>query len=225
MNKKGININMLLNYLLLTFIMVCSIFRYKTIYIEPSNILEVSVSNFLYPFTFLFIVLIFNNENFKEAHKTIIKTSITFILFIFLVSILNSIPGNYYATETDLALKQVLTPNYFIINNFLVYYPNILNVISFTLLYYFSHVLVIILYEAMEPYVNKNIAFALAMFIPFTLDTLVFTAINDMAMFVEANKLIIDLTSNFVIVIIFTIITSLLYFIINKIKEKNKIKS
>jgi predicted DNA-binding protein YlxM (UPF0122 family) len=127
--------------------MVCSIFRYKTIYIEPNNILEVSISNFLYPFTFLFIILIYNNDNFKEAHKTIIKTAITFILFIFLVSILNSIPGNYYATETDLALKQVLTPNYFVINNFLVYYPNILNIISFTLLYYFSHVLILILYD------------------------------------------------------------------------------
>ena len=224
MNKKGINTNMLLNYFLLTVILVCSIFRYKTIYIEPSNILEVSLSNFLYPFTFLFIVLLYNNQSFKEAHKSIIKTSIIFVLFIILVSILNTIPGNYYSTETDLALKQVLTPNYFAINDFLVYYPNILNVLSFTLLYYFSHVLVLILYAAMEPYTYKTLAFALAMFIPFTLDTLVFTAINDMAMYVEINKLVIDLTSNFVIVILFTIITSILYFIILKIK-KNKIKS
>ena len=225
MNKKGINVNMLLNYLLLTFIMVCSIFRYKTIYIESSNILEVSLSNFLYPFTFLFIVLIFNNQTFKEAHKTIIKTAITFILFIVLVSILNTIPGNYYSTDTDLALKQVLTPNYFLVNDFLIYYPNLLNILSFTLLYYFSHVLVLILYEAMEPYTYKTLAFALAMFIPFSLDTLVFTAINDMAMNVEINKLVIDLTSNFVIVIIFTLITSLLYFMINKLAKKNKIKS
>ena len=225
MNKKGINVNMLLNYLLLTFIMVCSIFRYKTIYLESSNILEVSLSNFLYPFTFLFIILIYKNQNFKEAHKTIIKTAITFILFLVLISILNTIPGNYYATETDLALKQVLTPNYFVVNDLLIYYPNILNVLSFTLLYYFSHVLVLILYEAIEPYAFKTLAFALAMFIPFTLDTIVFTAINDMAMNVEINKLVIDLTSNFVIVIIFTIITSLLFFIINKISEKNKIKS
>jgi len=219
MNKKGKNIGLLLNYLLLVFIMVCSIFRYKTIYLDPSNMLEVSLSNFLYPFTFLFIVLIYKKQNFKEAHNTILKTSAIFLMFILLVSILNSIPGNYFSTETDVALKQVLTPNYFIIKDTLIYYPNILNVLSFTLLYYFSHVLVLILYEAMEPYAYKFIAFALAMFIPFTLDTICFVAINDMSQTVEFNKLIIDLTSNFVIVIIFTLINASIYALIHKKKK------
>ena len=218
MNKKGKSIN-LLKYLLLVFILVCSIFRYKTIYIDPNNILEASLSNFLYPFTFLFIILIYKKQNFKEAHSTILKTSAIFILFIFLVSILNSIPGNYYATETDLALKQVLTPNYIIIKDILIYYPNILNILSFTLLYYFSHTLILILYEAMEPYTNKFISFLLAMFIPFTLDTMCFVTINDIALNLEFNKLIIDLTSNFIIVIIFTILCSILYSIIYKTKK------
>lgn len=222
MNKKGKSIT-LINYLLLVFIMVCSIFRYKTIYIDPSNILQVSLSNFVYPFTFLFIVLIYKKQNFKEAHNTILKTSAIFLLFILLVSILNSIPGNYYATETDLALKEVLTPNYFVIKDTLIYYPNILNVISFTLLYYFSHTLILILYEAMEPYAYKFIAFALSMFIPFTLDTICFVAINDMAQQLEFNKLIIDLTSNFVIVIIFTLITATIYSLLQK--KESKIKS
>jgi len=218
MNKKGKNIT-LINYLLLVFIMVCSIFRYKTIYLDPSNTLQASLSNFLYPFTFLFIILIFKKQNFKEAHNTIIKTSAIFLLFILLVSILNTIPGNYFATETDLALKEVLTPNYFVIKDTLIYYPNLLNILSFTLLYYFSHTLILILYEAMEPYAYKFIAFALAMFIPFTLDTICFVTINDMSLNVDFNKLIIDLTSNFVIVIVFTLITAGIYALIYKNKK------
>ena len=58
MNKKGKNTNTFITYLLITFIMICGIFRYKTIFIESNNVLEVSLSNLLYPFTFLFIILI-----------------------------------------------------------------------------------------------------------------------------------------------------------------------
>ena len=65
MNKKGKNTNSFITYLLITFIMICGIFRYKTIFIESNNVLEVSLSNLLYPFTFLFIILICKKTNFK----------------------------------------------------------------------------------------------------------------------------------------------------------------
>ena len=220
MNKKGQNTNTFITYLLIVFIIICSIFRYKTIYIEPNNVLEVSLSNLLYPFTFLFIILISKKTNFKETHKVIIKTAIIFLLFNLIVSIFNSIPGNYYSREIDLALKQSLTPNYFIINNQPIYYPNIMNLISFTLLYYFSHTLILILYEAMEPYTKKFVAFSLAMFIPFALDTLCFVTINDVFKEIEFNKMITDLTSNFVIVIIFTIITTIIFTIKSKFDKE-----
>lgn len=220
MNKKGNNKDTIIKYLLLTFIIICSIFRYKTIYLDSSNILEASLSNILYPFTFIFIIMIYKTENFSNAHKTILKTSLIFIIFMIVISILNTIPGNYYSTEIDQALKQVLTPNFFIIKNHVFYYPNILNVISFTLLYYFSHTLVLILYEAMKEYTNHILAFNLAMFIPFTLDTMCFVIINDIFLNVEFNKLITDLTSNFIIVIIFTLINTLIYSIIYKKKSK-----
>ncbi len=211
MNKKGTNTNTFITYLLIIFIIICGLFRYKTIYIEPNNVLEVSISNILYPFTFLLIILLNKKTSFKETHKVVIKTSIIFLIFMLLVSIFNSIPGNYYSREIDLALKEVLTPNYFIINKTLIYYPDLLNIISFTLLYYFSHTLILILYEAMEPYTKKFIAYALSMFIPFTLDTLCYISINDVFKEIEFNKMITNLTSNFVIVIIFTIITTIIY--------------
>lgn len=221
MNKEGKSYEFI-KYLLLTFIIICSIFRYKTIYLDSNNILEASISNFLYPFTYLFIVLIYKHNNFTEAHKTIIKTSMIFLIFILLISVLNTIPGNYYATKTDLALKEALTPYSFMVNNKLFYYPNIINIISFTALYYISHTLVIILYEAMLPYTKNIIAYNLAMFIPFTLDTMCFVTINDIYLKVEFNKLITDLTSNFIIVIIFTLIISIIFdIIIKKSKSKN----
>jgi len=221
MNKKGNNTNTFITYLLITFIIICGIFRFKTIFIETNNVLEVSIANLLYPFTFLFIILICRKSNFRETHKVIIKTVLVFLIFNLLISILNTIPGSYFSRETDLALKEVLTPNYFLIGNRPIYYPNLVSVISFTLLYYFSHTLILILYEAMEPYVKKTTAFALSMFIPFSLDTLCYGTINDTIGLVEFNKMIRNLTSNFVIVIVFTIIMSIIYFIKLKI-DKSK---
>lgn len=220
MNKKGNNNNTFITYLFITFIIICSIFRYKTIFIEPNNILSISISNLLYPFTFLFIILINKKTNFKESHKIIINTVIIFLLFNLIISLLNTIPGSYYSREMDLNLKNVFTPNYFLINNKPMYYPNLVNLISFSLLFYFSHVLILILYEAMEPYTKKFIAFGLAMFIPYTLDTLCYTTINDTISLIEFDKMIINLTSNFVIVIIFTLIMTIIHSIKTKI-DKN----
>lgn len=216
MSKKGNNTNTFVTYLLITFIIICSIFRYKTIFIEPNNILEVSISNLLYPFTFLFILLINKKSSFKETHKVIIKTILIFIIFNLLITILNTIPGNYYSRNIDIALKEVLTPQYFLIGNKPIYYPSIVNIISFSLLFYFSHILIVILYEAMEPYTKKFIAFALAMFIPFALDTLCYVTINDTINLIEFSKMISNLTSNFVIVIMFTILITLIYTLISK---------
>lgn len=217
MNKKGNNSNTFITYLLITFILICGIFRYKTLFIEPNNILSASISNFIYPFTFLFIILINKKNSFKETHKIIIKTALIFLIFNLIISVLNTIPGNYYAREVDLALKQLFTPNYFLIGSRPIYYPDLIHIISFTLLYYFSHTLILILYEAMVPYTKKFIAYALAMFIPYALDSLCFTTINDTVKLIEFDKMIGNLTSNFVLVIIFTIITTIIFSLTKKV--------
>ena len=221
MNKKGKNSNTIITYLLLLFIIVCQIFRYKNIYIESNNVLEVSISNLLYPFTFLFIIWIKNKTNFKEAHNTIIKTSIIFLIFILLLSILNTIPSNFTSLDMDIALKKVFTTNYFTIGTKDFYYVDIINTLSFTLLYYFSHTIILILYEAMEPYTYKFIAYALSMFIPYALDTLCYVTINDSFKEIGFNNLITHLTSNFVIVITSTILVTLLFSIIEKVRSKS----
>ena len=216
-NKK--ENNSILTYLLLAFIIICSIFRYKTLFIEPNNILEVSISNLLYPFTYLFTILIFKKSSFKETHKTIIKVALVFLIFTIITSIMNTIPGNYYSRDIDLSLKEILTPNYFMFKGIAVYIPNLFNILSYTILFYFSHILVIILYEAMEPFTKKFVAFSLAMFIPYALDTICYTTIVSTIELIDFNKLIINLTSNFVIVIIYTIIITLLFSLTN-IKNK-----
>ena len=209
MNKKGNN--NYYKYILLTILIVCIIFRYKNIYIEPNKVLDVSISNILYPFTFLITILLFEKTNFKLTHITIIKSSITTLVFMLLITIMINIPGTMLSREMDTALKTVLAPNYFFINNTLIYYPNILNIITFGLLFYFSHTLLLILYEAILPYTKKFIAFSLAMFIPYALDTICLVAITDTFSKVETNVLITHMTANFVIVIIGTLLISTIY--------------
>ncbi len=221
MNKTGKYLT-IEKMLLIILLIICSIFSIKKIFIEPKNILEVSTTSFIYPITFLLIILIRNKTSFKEAHKIVIITSILFLVFNLLLSIMASIPSNYETLELDVALKQTLTPNYISIFNFSIYYPNILNVISLILLFYISHTIIMILYEAMTPYTNTFIAFSLSLFIPYTLDTICYTVINDISKSVEFNKLIIDLTSNFVIIIISTLLLSIIYTIIKKVGSKTE---
>ena len=219
MNKEGNN-NAFVNYIFIISIILCQIFRYKMFYIEPNHILETNITNIIYPFTFILILLYRNKTSFKEAHYGIIKTCFIFMVFMLAVSLLNIIPSSSSSMNTDMALKQIFTPNSFTLNKYMFYYPSIINILSYTLLFYFSHTIMIILYEAMEPYTNKFINCALSMFIPLTLDTLCFTTINDVFNEIEFNTMILHLTSNFVIVIISTLLLSFIYTLINK---KNKI--
>ena len=216
MNKEGKNNNTIITYLLIIFMIICQIFRYKTVYIESNKVLEISISNLLYPITFIIILILKNKTDFKEAHNTIIKTCILFLIFMSVISLLNIIPANTNGRQIDMAIKQIFTPSYHIFNKQIIYYPNIIDLITYTLLFYFSHTIMLILYEAMEPYANTFITYFLSMFIPLALDALCFITINDVFNEIEFNTMIIHLTSNFVIVIISTIILSIIYIIIYK---------
>ena len=63
----------------------------------------------------------------------------------------------------------------------------------------------------MKPYTKNYIAFALAMFIPYALDTIGYIVINDTFNNIEFYDLINHLTANFVLVIITTIISTIIY--------------
>ena len=211
MNKKGNNNYSFCLYLLLLFIILCQLFRYKIIYLEPNHILESSISNILYPFTFLFTVLLFKKLDFKNSHRIIIKTAFFYLLFVLFLTLITNITANSNSIKLDVLLKQLFTPNNIVINKHIYYYPDILNIIIFSLLFYFSHTVFLILYEAISIYTNKFITFFLSMFIPYTLDTLCYTSITEIFKQVDFNTLILHLTSNFVIVITFTILTTILY--------------
>ena len=211
MNKKGNNNGIFLTIILTFFIVLCHIFRTKNIYLEPNHILEASISCIIYPFTFLFTLLINKKIGFNSTHKTIIKSSLLFLLFVILITLLNNITSTKDTIQFDIILKQLFTPNTFIIKNHIFYYPDILSIIVFTLLFYFSHTILVVLYEAMEPFTYSIIAYFLAMFIPYTLDTLCYVTIMDVFKEVEFNKIILHLTSNFVLVIIFTILLTLIF--------------
>ena len=86
MNKNGKNNNRFTTFLLVIFIIICAIYKTKNIYIEPNNVLEISIANLLYPFTFLLIILISNKTSFKDTHKIIIKSCIIFLIFTIITS-------------------------------------------------------------------------------------------------------------------------------------------
>ena len=208
MNKKGNNI---LICLFITFTIISLLFSNINIYIEKNHILETSLCYIIYPFTFLFIILFNKKNKFKDTHNLIINTSFIYLIFISIITLLNNITSTNDTFTFSIMLKQLFTPNVISINKHIFYYPNLLHFIISPLLFYFSHTSIVILYEAMKQYTNRIIAFFLALFIPFTLEILCYTTLMDLYKKIDFNNIILHLTSNFVIVIVFSIILSIIY--------------
>ena len=211
MNKKGNNNYIFIAFLLMTLTIISQLLRYKYIYLDINHILEISICNIIYPFTFLLTAIIYKKSNFNETHKIIIKTLYSILFFTFIVTLLNNIEATNETVAFDIALKHVFTPNNFIINGITFYYPKLFNILLFLLLFYFSHTILIIIIEALETYTNRFIAYFISMFIPFTLDMMCYTTLIDVFNKVSFNKLVIHLTSNFIVAIIFSILLSICY--------------
>ena len=73
----------------------------------------------------------------------------------------------------------------------------------------------------MEPFTYKFVAFSLSMFIPYALDTICYTTIISTLDNITFNKLITNLTSNFVLVVLFTIFITF----INTMYSRKKVRS
>ena len=218
MNKIGLQI---LNTL--TFILLLLAYISNARIIEIGNNLNTNLTYFIFPLIFLILIIINNFYSHQEAKKTIKSSSISLIIFILLIMILNLIPSNLETIESELLFKNLFTPNNIAILNFKIYYPNLLYLGTYITLSFITSYIMIAIYNVIKKETKEFIAYYLAEFISLILFVIILTSIDSSLI----NKLtmkdtIYNLTSGFIVIIALSIITLIINSIINIFKKSNQ---
>ncbi|MDD2409733.1 MAG: hypothetical protein PHD03_03335 [Bacilli bacterium] len=208
--------------LLIIFLLLTLIFKNKFVVIAPN--LDVSISIFIYSFTFLILGYILTKYKYKEAKKTINISIILILLFLILNLILNNTPGNA-ESEINQSLLNIFTPyNISILGQNI--YLNDLSIILILLIYYITHNIFISINDTLNTITNKYLSFGISIFIAFIIDTMFMVPtlyIKDIYYAnLDAFDIIKYLTANFMVLIIMSLLSLLIYTLIFQ-KKKNQI--
>lgn len=215
--KKG---SCLINGILIIVLLITLIFKNKIVIIAPN--LDVSISIFIYSFTFLILGYILTKYKYREAKKAIKISIILILLFLLLASILNNISGNA-ESEINQSLLNIFTPY-----NILIFGQNIyifdLSIILILLIYYLTHNIFISINDTLNTITNKYLSFGISIFIAFIIDTMLMVPTLYIKDIYYTNLVAFDiikyLTANFMVLIIMSLLSLLIYTLIFQ-KKKN----
>ena len=143
-----------------------------------------------------------------------------------LITILCTVSGNLESMQIEDSLRNIFAPNSIAIKSIIIHYPN-LNILGIILTYYFSHNILISVYEALNYYTNKYLSYSLSVFIAFIIDTMFMIPllhINDIYYAnIDMLGIIKYLTAGFMVVIFTSLIMILIFSIYVHIKQKKNI--
>ena len=210
-----------LSVILIILLIISIIFKDKYIYLAPS--LSVSISSFIYAFTFLIPILIMNWTKFKDAKNIIRISTKAILLFIVITTILCTITGNLDSIDVDNSLRNIFTPNNLVISNFNIYYPD-LNFLGIILIYFFSHNILISIYETLINYTNIYLSYSIAVFISFIIDTMFMIPVIHIKDIYYTNMNMLEivkyLTGGFMVVIFTSLIMTVIFAFYTNAKQK-----
>lgn len=209
-----------LNIILLILIIISYMFKGITLNLNKN--IELSLGLFLYSITFIISSIMIKNNKIKDYKKILISSSLYLLLFIFIITILSNfnIPSLLMNS-----VRNIFAPNNFTINKLTIYYPNLINLFTYLLVFYLSHYIFYVTYEVLEVNINKYIAFFVSILIAFILDQIIYTSLtNIIPLFsdkITINTFVKELTNNFFICLTSSCILSLVNPLFNIKKEKN----
>lgn len=214
MKNKNLNIILLI-------ILIVS-FMFKSITLNLNKNMELSIGLFLYSTTFIISTIMIKNNKINDCKKTLFKSSLYLLLFYFIITILS----NFNIDSTlMISMRNIFTPNIFTINKLTIYYPNLINLFTYLLVFYLSHYIFFVTYEVLEINTNKFISFFVSILIAFILDQIIYTSItNIIPLFsdkITINTFVKELTNNFFICLTTSCLLSLINPLFNIKKEKN----
>lgn len=209
--RKKINNTYLL---LLSFLFLIGIiFSSKDIYIAPKLIINMGL--LIYPITFLLIAIIYQKYQMKEAKRSIIESILIVLVFYLIASLFCSLNSTLDTKSVSVYLRNIFTPNYFELYNITFYYPNLFVLFGSCGIFYLSHYIFLVVYEACNDYVSYIISFIIAILIAFIIDQMLYLPIIKLLDLLNNNLSLIAfierLTANFIIVVISSAILTFIY--------------
>ncbi len=208
--------------ILFMFLIVSYLFLNKNINIGPN--LNISISLLIYPLTYLTVLIIYERFGILESKKSIIMSASLLCFFIFLSVLLCSISAVISANEISESLRNILTPNVLKFLGLNIYYPNILKVGLYIIVFILSHYIFIILYDGIKESAHYFVSFILSIMIAFILDQIIYLPISYLPELFNKTILLVDvikmLTANFIVVIFSSI--GMLFITPFIVKEKTK---
>ena len=218
MNKKAFTYIILLAFSLL----LSTIVSGKLLYIAPH--LTISASLLAYAFTFLFTARLNEEMNIDNTKNILKKVVIGTLIFYLFMIVINSISGMTSTKEITESLRNIFTPNKLAIKSINIYYTNLINLISYILIFYLTHNIFSITFEITKDYTSKTISFIMSILISFIIDQMIYiSVISFIPLYNESITLtnyIENLTASFIMIIFTSVIMTIIYSIIQK-RSKN----
>lgn len=218
MNKKAFTYIILLAFSLL----LSTIVSGKLLYIAPH--LTISASLLAYAFTFLFTARLNEEMNIDNTKNILKKVVIGTLIFYLFMIVINSISGMTNTKEVTESLRNIFTPNKLAIKSINIYYTNLINLISYILIFYLTHNIFSITFEITKDYTSKTISFIMSILISFIIDQMIYiSVISFIPLYNESITLtnyIENLTASFIMIIFTSVIMTIIYSIIQK-RSKN----
>ena len=218
MNKKGLTYVLLLGFTFLLSIIISG----KLLYIAPH--LTISASLLAYAFTFLFTARLNEETNIDNTKNILKKVVIGTLIFYLFMIVINSISGMTNTKEVTESLRNIFTPNKLAIKSINIYYTNLINLISYILIFYLTHNIFSITFEITKDYTSKTISFIMSILISFIIDQMIYiSVISFIPLYNESITLtnyIENLTASFIMIIFTSVIMTIIYSIIQK-RSKN----
>jgi len=191
--------------------------------LEPAKNIVFNASITVYPLTFLLIILGAKKYSFKEMRKSIITSSIVFILFM-LVMCIGLIPiSNTDTMNYSIVIQYLFGINNVPVGDITLFYPQLSLVGSILASYIIGHLLYLYIYYALKDHAMASLIVTLSLFISYIIDRTIFMPIyysnillreeNSFAYFVKC------LTGEYFTAILI-IIVLVIVFMISKIFEK-----
>ena len=190
----------------------------KEIYLAPN--LSFSASLLIYPFTFLILSKMYNEQSVIKIKKSIYIAFILLLLFYLFISIINSLDSIIDTELISENLKEIFTPNYLTLSKINIYYPELINLLTYSLVFFLSHYIFMVAFEVFDGYTNSFTAYFLAFLLSFVIDQILFIPLTSIKYLVDNTltyQLFIEnLTASFIIVLISSVITLIIFLLTKK---------
>ena len=207
------------NYALILFILVLLSYLFNTINVNIYNNASISIGVLLYSLTFLVSSIMIERNKMKDCKKYVLSSIKYLVLFFIIATIMCQV-----SSSNDLinSIKNVFTPNVYSIYSYNIYYPDIYKLVTYLIVYYFSHYIFFISYEVTYENAGYLVAFLISTLIGFILDQMIFTTVYNFP-YLFTNKIVLYdflniLTSNFIVTLSSSIILLLFVPIFNRKK-------